>query len=219
VRQSDRCTVDPMEAVLMEVRRRLASGREGNFVAELGGPELGYVLYWGRLEGSSPGTPPDERYYLHEVRPSGIDVDDAIEWEAVPGGRQDVVAWNLAEAIDRTHELPIDTVVLVREELDQSEPPEFRAIFYCAVPPRSGSRMCRIDSYQSGSGSYTVQPVAWSGSAWTDDGNPISGVVNVGEIQSGEEGYLGGPTGQDVYVRLYEEDGEMFLAVHPPRMP
>ena len=182
MRQSDRCTVDPMEAVLMEVRRRLASGREGNFVAELGGPELGYVLYWGQLEGTAPANPPDERYYLHEVRPAGIDLDGAIEWEAVPDGREDVVAWNLAEAIDRTHELPIYTVVLVREELDQSQPPEFRAIFYWAVPP-------------------------------------ISGVVNVGEIQSGEEGYLSGPTGQDVYVRLYEEDGEMFVAVHPPRMP
>ncbi len=143
----------------------------------------------------------------------------AIEWEAVPDGRADVVAWNLAEAIDRTHELSVYTVVLVREELDQSQPPEFRAIFYCAVPPRTASRMCRIDSYQSVSGSYTVQPVAWSGSAWTDDGDPISGVVNVGEIQSGEQGYLSGPTGPDVYVRLYEEDGEMFLAVHPPRMP
>lgn len=219
MRHSDRSTVDPMEAVLMEVRRRLASGREGNFVAELGGPELGYVLYWGRLQETAPSNPPDERYYLREVRPAGIDVDGAIEWELVPYGREDVVAWNLAEAIDRTHELPIYTVVLVREELDVTQPPEFRAIFYFAVPPRSGSRMCRIDSYQSGSGSYTVQPVAWSGSAWTDDGDPISGVVNVGEIQSGEEGYLSGPTGQDVYVRLYEEDGEMFLAVHPPRMP
>jgi len=218
VRHSDRSTVDPMEAVLMEVRRRLALGREGNFVAELGGPELGYVLYWGQLDENSPGTPPDERYYLHEVRPSDISVNGAIEWETVLGGREDVVAWNLAEAIDRTHDLPVDTVVLVREELDNTESPEFRAIFFRSVAS-GGSRMCRIDSYQSGSGSYTVQPVAWSGSAWANDGAPISGVVNVGEIQSGEQGYLSGPSGEDVYVRLYEEDGEMLLVVHPPRMP
>ncbi|NIA20946.1 MAG: hypothetical protein GWP05_03010 [Anaerolineaceae bacterium] len=217
--QSDRSTVDPLEAVLMEVRRRLASGREGNFVAELGGPELGYVLYWGRLDAGSPGSPADERYYLHEVRPSAIDVGGAIEWETVPGGRTNVTAWNLAEAIDRTHDLPVDTVVLVREELDQGQPPEFRAIFFRSVASDGGSGMCRIESYQGGSGSYTVQPVAWSGSAWTDDGGSISGVVNVGEIQSGEQGYLGGPAGSNVYARLYDEDGTKFLAVHPPRMP
>lgn len=216
-----RATTDPLDAILAEVRRRLQAGREGNFVAELGGPELGYVLWWGRINSTTPpGSPPDERYFLDEVRPSEVDQDEAIVWQAVPGGRSDVVAWNVAEAIDRTHLLDEDTVVLVREELDQASPAEFRALFFrSAGQAAAGSRMCRVESYQSGAGTYTVQPVAWSGSSWTDDGEPISGVVNVGEVQAGEDGYLDGPEDEDIYVRLYEEGGDHFLAVHPPRMP
>lgn len=213
--------MDPLDAVLAEVRRRLRAGREGNFVAELGGPEQGYVLYWGRLNDSTPpGDPPDERYCVDEVQPEGVDQDGAIEWGVVPGGRTDVVAWNMAEAVDRTHELAEDTVVLVREELDRDSPAEFRSIFCRSVGgPGGGSRMCRVESYSSGEGTYTVQPVVWNDSAWTDDGDEIAGVVNVGEVQGGEAGYLSGPVGEDIYVRLYEENEEHFLAVHPPRMP
>jgi hypothetical protein len=211
---------DPLDAVLAEVRRRLAAGREGNFVAELGGPELGFRLWWGRVNSSAPpGNPPDERYGLDEVRPKGVDASDQIEWELVPGGRQDIVAWNMAEAVDRSHELPEGAVVLVREELDQDSPPEFRAIFFRTVSTSAGSRMCRIESYSSAAGTYTVQPVAWTGSAWQADGGAISDVVNVGEVQSGEEGYLSGPAGEDIYARLYQEGDDCFLAVHPPRMP
>jgi len=47
----------------------------------------------------------------------------------------------------------------------------------------------------------------------------VSDVANVGEVQTGEAGYLSGPTGEDIYVRLYDESGEPFLAAHPPRMP
>jgi DUF2075 family protein len=79
--------------------------------------------------------------------------------------------------------------------------------------------MCRVESYDGQQGTYTVQPVTWNGGQWADDGDPVDGVVNVGEVQGGEEGYLGGPTGHDIYVRLYEENGDQFLAVHPPRMP
>jgi hypothetical protein len=221
MREDERSLVDPLEAVLSEVRRRLASGREGNFVAELGGSEAGYELYWAKLaDAPSPGDPPDERYVVTQVRPVGLDGEGAIEWEPVPGGRVNVTAWNVAEAIDRTHELEAGRVVLVREELDQASPPEFRAIFFCpSGGGGGGSRMCRIESYQSASKTYTVQPVAWSGGSWEADGSAIVGVVNVGEIQEGEEGYLSGPTGKRVYARLYEEDGTYFLAVHPPRMP
>jgi len=212
--------MDPLDAVLAEVRRRLQAGREGNFIAELGGPEQGFRLWWGRLNDTTPpGDPPDERYTLDEVQPEGVDQDGCIEWELVPDGRTDVVAWNVAEAIDRTHLVPEDAVVLVREELDRSSPAEFRAVFFRSVAGPAGSRMCRVESYSSGNGTYTVQPVVWNGSAWADDGDAVSDVVNVGEIQSGEAGYLAGPTGEDVYVRLYDDGGEPFLAVHPPRMP
>jgi hypothetical protein len=211
--------VDPLDAVLAEVRRRLTAGREGNFIAELGGPELGYTLWWGRINGATPpGDPPDERYVVDEVRPVGIDAAGAIEWELSPAGGRDVVAWNVAEAIDRTHELPENAVVLVRQELDRESPAEFRAIFFRSVGgPGGGSRMCRIESY--GAGAYTVQPVVWSGSSWSDDGLAVTDVVNVGEVRAEEAGYLAGPSGHDVYVRLYDEGGEPFLAVHPPRMP
>ncbi|MBN2583389.1 MAG: hypothetical protein JXL80_09990 [Planctomycetes bacterium] len=220
MRDNDRAIVDPLEAVLSEVRRRLAAGREGNFVAELGGPDLGYVLYWARLTTAAPpGDPPDERYIVTEVRPTGIGTGGAIEWNAVPDGRTDITAWNVAEAIDRTHELPADTVVLVREELDLSSPPEFRAIFFRPVGGGGGSRMCRVESYQSSTETYTVQPVVWADSMWTADGSPISGVPNVGEVQDGEQGYLAGPSGEAIYARLYEEGGDSFLVVHPPRMP
>jgi len=222
MREDERSLADPLDAVLSEVRRRLASGREGNFVAELGGSEAGYELYWAELaDATAPGDPPDERYVVTEVRPVGLDGDGAIEWEPAPGGRVNVTAWNVAEAVDRTHELAAGRVVLVREELDQGSQPEFRAIFFCPAGGGGGggSRMCRIESYQAVSGTYTVQPVAWSGGAWAADGSAIVGVANVGEIQEGEEGYLSGPTGETVYARLYEEGGERFLAVHPPRMP
>ena len=219
--RSNRLNVtDPMDAVLAEVRRRLAAGREGNFVAELGGGDPGYALYWAQLSASgAPGSPPDERYLVDEVRPAGLDAETgAVVWELVPGGRRDRVAWNVAEAVDRTHELPAGRVVLVREELDQASPPEFRSIFFAAagVAATAGSRMVRITGFSLGA--YTVQPVTWSGAAWADDGPPVSGVVNVGEIRDEEAGYLAGPSGHAIYARLYSEGGQPFLAVHPPRM-
>jgi hypothetical protein len=210
---------DPMDAVLAEVRRRLAAGREGNFIAELGGPDLGYVLYWARVSDETPpGSPPDERYVVDEVRPEGIDGEGAVTWELVPGGRRDVVAWNVAEAVDRTHQLDPDTVVLVREELDHGSPVEFRALFFRSVAPSGGSRVGRVTGYDSLEATYTVQPVSWNGSAWTDDGAAISDVPNLGEVRAEEEGYLAGPAGSDIYVTLHEEGGDTFLIVHPPRM-
>jgi len=211
---------DPLDAVLAEVRRRLERGREGNFVAELGGPELGFRLYWARLAATpAPGSPPDERYYADEVRPAGLTSEGAIDWQLTPGGRTETIAWNVAEALDRSHRLPDGTVVLVREELDCSSPAEFRAIFCRAPASAGGSRMCRVESYDAEEQTYTVQPVAWTGSAWEDQGETIEGVVNVGEVQAGEEGYLSGPQAATIRVRLYDENGTPFLAVHPPRMP
>jgi len=204
---------------MAEVRRRLAAGREGNFVAELGGPELGYVLYWAKLQETAPADPADERYLVDEVRPTGLGPDGALVWEIVPDGRTDVVAWNLAEAIDRTHRLAADEVVLVREELDRGSPSEFRAIFFRPVGSSGGgSRMCRIESYDSYGGTYTVQPVAWANGAWQDDGDEIAGVPNVGEVRDAEAGYLAGPSSHTIYARLYAEGEAYFLAVHPPRM-
>jgi hypothetical protein len=218
MRATDLAVNDPLEAVLAEVRRRLAAGREGNFVAELGGPDAGFRLYWGRLNTTAaPGTPPDERYYLDEVRPAGVDAGGAIDWEAAPNGRTNVVAWNVAEAIDRTHQLAVGVVVLVREELDESSPAEFRSIF-CVYPGGAANDSClvRVTGYDGTA--YTVQPVAWSNGAWADDGDAVSGVPNVGEIQAGEPGYLAGPSGANVYVRMYTDGGENYLVVHPPRM-
>lgn len=187
-------------------------------VVRLGVP-AGFKLYWGRLNATTaPGTPPDERYYLDEVQPAGVDSGGAIDWEVVPNGLTNVVAWNTAEAGNRTHQLPVGLVVLVREELDESSPPVFRSIF-CVYPGGGGSDSClvRVTGYDGTA--YTVQPVAWSGGAWTDTGAPISGVPNIGEIQAGEQGYLSGPSGANVYVRMYTDGGEQYLAVHPPRMP
>lgn len=210
---------DPMEAVLVEVRRRLAGGREGNFIAELGGENLGFVLYWGRLRSDAASTPPDERYLVDEVRPTGLDVEGRIQWEAVPDGRQGETAWNVAESLERTHKLEADLVVLVREDLDCGDPSEFRSLFYSPPPGGAGgSRMCRIESFNSTSGHYTVQPVVWDGVAWAASGSAISGVPNVGELHAVERGYLAGPTSETIYARLYEEEGEQFLAVHPPRL-
>jgi hypothetical protein len=212
---------DPLDAVLAEVRRRLQAGREGNFVAELGGPDQGFALYWGQLNATTPpGSPSDERYLLDEVRPKDVGSNGGIEWELVPGGRRNEVAWNVAEAIERTHTLPVGLVVLVREELDRSSPSEFRSIFFCSVGGGGReSRMCRIESFNGQSGTYTVRPVTWDGSEWVDDGSAVSQVHNVGEVQAGEGGYLSGPAGKDIYVRLYDENNEPFLVVHPPRMP
>ena len=211
---------DPMEAVLLEVRRRLSSGREGNFVAELGGESVGFALYWGRIRDEALTSPADERYLVDEVRPAGLDAADQIEWEPVPGGRERVTAWNIGEAIERTHELAAGAVVLVREELDSGSPVEFRALFY-SVPQGGGggSRMCRVESYDAVAQSYTVRPVVWNGSAWVASGEAVVGVRNVGELHPVEHGYLAGPAAHVVYARLYDESGgKVFMAVHPPRL-
>lgn len=132
--------VDPLEAVLAHTRRLLAApGRDADFVTLLGGPEFGYVLYWGRIERCMHDMHKDERYIVSEVCPSRLDDDGAIVWARVAGGRENAIAWNVAEGIERTHKLPAGEVVLVREELDRDESEEFRAIFHC-VPAETEAK-------------------------------------------------------------------------------
>ena len=129
---SDTTNMTEVDALLNKVRRRLAAGRDGNFVVDLGGPELGYVLYWGRTWTVPPTVVPNEQYFVDEVWPREIGPNEAIVWEPTLYGRVGVIAWNVAEAMERSHRLPVDTIVLVREELNQSSGTEFQVIFSSA---------------------------------------------------------------------------------------
>jgi len=178
-----------------------------------GGPP--YRLLWCRVASGGPGSPPDERYYADEVRPKGTDAEGHIEWEAVPGGLEGIVVHNTAERETGTHLVPEDTVVPVEERLDRSAPPNL--VYLTNVPVASWARrIARIVSYSGGT--YTVQPVRREGGGFQDDGDPIAGVPNIGELWPDEAGYLAGPDGFDRYVRIFRTPAGWTILLHPPRM-
>jgi len=194
---------------------RAASPRDGGALALLtpGGPP--YRLLWCRLTSGAPGDPPDERYYADEVRPRGADGEGHLEWEAVPGGLEQIVVHNVAELGRDTHALAPDTVVRVEERLDRGQPPQSVYLAFVAAAP-AGARLARIVSYEDGA--YAVQPVRRDGGAFVDDGPPIAGVPNVGELWDDEEGYLQGPPDFDRYVEILPTAGGWIILLHPPRM-
>ncbi len=178
-----------------------------------GGPP--YRVLWCRITTGAPGSPADERYYAEEVRPKGTDAGGHIEWEAVPGGVEGIVVHNVAEAETGTHLVPESTVVRVEERLDRSAPPEM--VYLTNVPvARPAQRLARVVSYSGGT--YTVQPVRREEGGFENDGDPISGVPNVGELWPDEAGYLAGPDGFDRYVRILSTPAGWTILLHPPRM-
>lgn len=176
-----------------------------------GGPA--YRLLWCRLGADAPGDPPDERYYGDEVRASGVDGEGHVQWELVPDGLADIVVHNTAEAVLGTHLVPADAVVRVEARLDRGGPPEW---VYLTDVPVSADRLARVVSY--GGGTYTVQPVRAEGGGFVDDGAPVTGVANLGELWPDEAGYLDGPDGFDRYVRLFRTGAGWTILLHPPRM-
>ena len=172
-------------------------------------------LLWCRLKTGSPGDPPDERYYADEVLPDGLDGGGHLVWATPPGGLQDLVVHNVAEAAGGTQLLAEGRIVRVEERLDGSAPPEFVYLAAAeAVPARR--RLARIESYSSGA--YTVQPVVRGAGGFVDDGPQIGDVVNLGEIQADEQGYLDGPAAADRYVHIFETPAGWTIVLHPPRM-
>ena len=178
-----------------------------------GGPP--YRLLWARLSATAPGDPPDERYYANEVRPTGPDGDGLMQWETFAGALAGIVIHNAAEAEARSHLLPADTVVRAEARLDRSSPPEM--VYLTFVPMAEATqRLARVVSYSGGA--YTVQPVRREGGGFVDDGDPVAGVPNVGELWPDEAGYLTGPSAYDRYVPLVWTASGWVIVVHPPRM-
>jgi hypothetical protein len=172
-----------------------------------------YRLLWCRLAEDAPNDPPDERYFGQEVRPSGVDDDGHLTWEPVPGGLDQVVIHNMSERAAGTHLLESDTVVRVEERLDRRHPPELVYVTGTAVLTE---RLARIVSFE-GPG-YTVQPVRCAAEGFADDGAPIGGVANLGELWPDEAGYLAGPSGFDRYVQIFKTSAGWAMLLHPPRM-
>ena len=193
--------------------REASAERAASRFAEVspGGPP--YRILWCRTKSGAPGNPPDERYYADEVRPTGVAGNGHVEWELVPGGLTGLVVHNTVEAAPGTHLLPPDTVVRVEARLDRRGPPEW---LYLTHVPVAAERLARIVSYQDGS--YTVQPVRREVGGLVDDGDPISGVPNLGELWDDEAGYLAGPAGFDRYARIFGTPAGWTMLLHPPRM-
>ena len=178
-----------------------------------GGPP--YRFLWCRITSGAPGSPPDERYYADEVRPKSTDAGGHIEWEAVPGGLEGIVVHNIAEAGTSTHLVSENTIIPTQERLDRSTPPEM--VYLTNVPvERWTRRLAQIVSYSGGT--YTVQPVRREEGGFENDGDPIAGVPNIGELWPDEAGYLAGPDGFDRYVRILWTPAGWIILLHPPRM-
>ncbi|MBM4018427.1 MAG: hypothetical protein FJ288_08905 [Planctomycetes bacterium] len=212
--RSDRPKIYGAAAALDGQEERRAGdhrGREQRSEVTPGGPPC--RLLWLRTTGASPGDPPDERYYADEVRPAGADQDGHMTWQPVPGGLEGVVLHNAAEAGQGTHGLASGTVVRAEERLDRGEPPDFVYLAYAAVPP---ARLARIESYDAGY--YTVQPVRREEAGFVDDGPPLAGVPNLGELWGEEAGYLAGPEDFDRYVWIFGTPAGWAMLLHPPRM-
>jgi len=180
---------------------------------EPGGPP--YRLLWARLLATAPGDPPDERYHADEVRPTGPDGDGRMQWETFAGALAGIVVHNVAEADARSHLLAEDAVVRVEARLDRSNPPDM--VYLTSVPAaETTQRLARVVSYSDGA--YTVQPVRREGGQFVDDGDPVAGVPNVGELWPDEAGYLAGPSEYDRYVPLTWTASGWIIILHPPRM-
>jgi hypothetical protein len=190
----------------------LARPAESQAQVSPGGPP--YRLLWCRIAEGAPGDPPDERYYADEVRPGAAGQEGHVEWEPVPGGLEDIVVHNVAEAAAGTHLLAEGTVVRVEERLDRSSPPEM--VYLTSVPMPVPARLARIVSYENGT--YTVQPVRRESGGLVEDGPPISGVPNLGELWDDEQGYLTGPESFDRYVQIFPTPAGWTMLLHPPRM-
>lgn len=210
----DRLKVHGLDAALLrEEEREAALPRSTEGRNEVNPAAPTYRLLWCQIASGAPGDPPDERYYADEVRPQGAGNSGHVEWEPQPGGVQGVVVHNIAEAGTGVHLLPEGMVIRVEERLDRSEPPE---MVYLASVEVQQRRLARIVSY--GSGSYTVQPVRRETGGYVDDGPPLTGVPNLGELWPDEAGYMGGPAAYDRYVELFPTPGGCVFVLHPPRM-
>jgi hypothetical protein len=181
---------------------------------EPGGPP--YRPFWARLLATAPGDPPDERYLADEVRPTGPTGDGLMQWETFAGALAGIVVHNVAEAEARSHLLAAETVVRVEARLDRRSPPDM--VYLTFVPPAAEVRqqVARVVSYAGGA--YTVQPVRREGGQFVDDGDPVAGVPNVGELWPDEAGYLNGPSEYDRYVPLTWTASGWIIVLHPPRM-
>jgi len=193
--------------------RQLEAARPSDRWTEVspGGPP--YRHLWLRLADGAPGDPPDERYYADEVRPTGVDGGGHLEWEAAPGGLEQVVVHNAAEARAGTHLLAPGTVIRAEERMDRSGPP---ALLYLADVPVPPERLARIVAYDAGA--YTVQPVRRESGGFAADGPEIAGVKNLGELWEDEAGYLAGPAAFDRYVGIFWTPAGWTMVLHPPRM-
>jgi hypothetical protein len=211
---SDRLRIFNVDAALDHQEERQTDGpraaEQRSEVTPAGPP---YRLLWCRIVSGSPGDPPDERYYADEVRPADAGESGHMTWEPVPGGLQDFVVHNVAEVARGTHGLTEGTVVRAEERLDRSEPPSLVYLAWAEVP---STRLARIVSYDAGT--YTVQPVRREQAGFVDDGPPVSGVPNLGELWPDEAGYLAGPADYDRYVHLLNTPAGWVILLHPPRM-
>jgi hypothetical protein len=209
-----RLAIHDAASALDRAQRRRAESDRPDAPAEFtpGGPA--YRILWCRVTAGAPGDPPDERYYAEAVRPSGLDAAGRVRWEAVPGGPTDLVVHNLAEAADGTHLLPDGTILRVEARLDGDAPPEM--VYLTTYATAAAERIARIVSWDDGT--YTVQPVVRQGGAFVDEGDPVAGVPNVGELWSEEAGYLAGPPAYERYVRLVRAGEDWLIVHHPPRM-
>jgi len=210
----DRLKLRAASAVLDAVERRQArSERPAPPEPEIGRGDPASWTVWLRTKSGAPGDPPDERYWADEVRPAGVDAAGHLEWELVPEGLRDVVVHNTAETEAVTHLLAEDTIVRAEASLDRGEPP---AVRYATHVPVARERLGHVVSYAGGT--YTIQPVRRTESGFEDDGEPESGVPNLGELWDDEAGYLEGPGQFDRYVRLFWTPAGWTLLLHPPRM-
>jgi hypothetical protein len=201
-------------ALLREEEREAALPRSAEGRSEVSPAPPPYRLLWCQIAYGAPGDPPDERYYADEVRPQEANESGHMEWEAVPGGLQGLVVHNIAEAGMGSHTLPQGMVVRVEERLDHGDPPDM--VYLACAEMQQPQKLGRIVSYDDGT--YTVQPVRMETGSFVDDGPPISGVPNLGELWPDEAGYMDGPAGYDRYVELLGGSGRYAFILHPPRM-
>jgi hypothetical protein len=210
-------SADPMRTVTLNRlgERMVGLTRPADRLTELtpGGPP--YRMIWCGLRAEIPGTPPDERYFADEVQPQGTDAAGRLVWEAVPDGLTQIVVHNLAEADARTHAIPAGTVVRAEERLDRSDPPNLVYMIHVQAAT-TATRLARVLSHDGTS--YTVQPVVRQPTGFADEGSPITGVPNVGELWNEEKGYLMGPAAYDRIVPLVETPAGWTIVLHPPRL-